>query len=145
MPFSAGSIIAAFRRSSSLRTKHLEALRPWLWSSLHESHHSSRLPAATLQQNLHPRTPAFVTSLGHLMGYDAGYYGYAWADAIAADMETVFKEAPNGFYNQAVGRRLRDEIYAPGGSRDVEESIRIFLGRERSIKPFLKKIGIKEN
>ncbi len=27
-------------------------------------------------------------------GYDAGYYGYAWADAIAADMATVFEKAP---------------------------------------------------
>ncbi|MFT5029228.1 MAG: thimet oligopeptidase, partial [Candidatus Binatia bacterium] len=92
-----------------------------------------------------PEGTTFVTYFGHLMGYDAGYYGYAWADAIAADMETVFKEAPYGFYDKAAGRRLRDEIYAPGGSRDVEESIRIFLGRERSIEPFLKKIGIEGN
>jgi thimet oligopeptidase len=92
-----------------------------------------------------PEGTTFVTYFGHLMGYDAGYYGYAWADAIAADMETVFEEAPDGFYDKAAGRRLRDEIYAPGGSRDVEESIRIFLGRERSIKPFLKKIGIEGN
>ena len=92
-----------------------------------------------------PEGTTFVTYFGHLMGYDAGYYGYAWADAIAADMETVFKEAPDGFYDKAAGRRLRDEIYAPGGSRDVEESIRIFLGRERSIEPFLKKIGIEGN
>lgn len=89
-----------------------------------------------------PEGTTFATYFGHLMGYDAGYYGYAWADAIAADMETVFKEAPGGFFDKTVGRRLRDEIYAPGGSRDVEDSIRIFLGRERSIKPFLKKIGI---
>jgi len=89
-----------------------------------------------------PEGTTFVTYFGHLMGYDAGYYGYAWADAIAADMETAFKNAPKGFYDRKVGRRLRDEIYAPGGSRDVEDSIRIFLGRERSIDPFLKKIGI---
>ena len=90
-----------------------------------------------------PEGTTFATYFGHLMGYDAGYYGYAWADAIAADMETVFDHAPDGFYDQKAGRKLRDEIYAPGGSRDVEESIRLFLGRERSIKPFLKKIGIE--
>lgn len=92
-----------------------------------------------------PEGTTFATYFGHLMGYDAGYYGYAWADAIAADMETVFDNAPDGFYDQEAGRRLRDEIYAPGGSRDVEESIRLFLGRQRSIKPFLKKIGIESN
>ena len=37
-----------------------------------------------------PPDTAFVAYFGHLMGYDAGYYGYAWADAIAADMATVF-------------------------------------------------------
>ena len=31
---------------------------------------------------------AFVAYFGHLMHYDAAYYGYAWADAIAADMAT---------------------------------------------------------
>src|SRR6266403_286374 len=35
----------------------------------------------------------FVSYFGHLNGYDAGYYGYAWADAIAADMATVFESA----------------------------------------------------
>ena len=80
---------------------------------------------------------------GHLTGYDAGYYGYAWADAIAADLATAFEKAPEGFMSPEIGRRLRDEIYAPGGSRDVEQSIRAFLGRDRSLTPFLKEIGIK--
>jgi len=81
--------------------------------------------------------------LGHFVGYDAGYYGYAWADAIAADMATVFEKAPDGYFDVRAGRRLRDEIYAVGNSRDASESIEKFLGRERSIEPFLKKIGAK--
>lgn len=83
-----------------------------------------------------------VAHLGHFVGYDAGYYGYAWADAIAADMATVFESAPDGYFDEKAGRRLRDEIYAVGNSRDVNESILKFLGRERSIEPFLKKIGV---
>ena len=86
---------------------------------------------------------AFVAYFGHLVGYDAGYYGYAWADAIAADMATAFENAPNGFLDKTVGMRLRKEIYAPGGSREIDESIRKFLGRERSIQPFLKTLGIE--
>jgi thimet oligopeptidase len=85
----------------------------------------------------------FVTYFGHLVGYDAGYYGYAWADAIAADMATVFQNAPDGFLDQTAGLRLRNEIYATGDSRDVSESIEKFLGRPRSLKPFLKKLGIE--
>ncbi len=84
----------------------------------------------------------FACYFGHLMGYDAGYYGYAWAEAIAADMATVFEKSPRGFYDTKAGRRLRDEIYAVGDSRDATESIEKFLGRKQSIEPFLKKVGI---
>lgn len=89
-----------------------------------------------------PPDTAFVAYFGHLMGYDAGYYGYAWADAIAADMATVFTLAPDGFFDVAAGHRLRKEIYEMGNSRDVEVSIEKFLGRKESIEPFLKKIGM---
>jgi thimet oligopeptidase len=84
----------------------------------------------------------FVSYFGHLNGYDAGYYGYAWADAIAADMATVFEKAKSGYLDKQAGLRLRHDIYEPGDSRDVAISIEKFLGREQSIEPFLKKIGI---
>jgi len=86
---------------------------------------------------------AFVAFWGHLVGYDAGYYGYAWADAIAADMATVFEKAANAFLDKSAGMKLRKEIYAPGGSREIDTSIRNFLGRDRSIQPFLKTLGIE--
>lgn len=86
---------------------------------------------------------AFVAYFGHLMGYDAGYYGYAWADAIAADMATVFEHAPKGYFDTTAGRRLRTEIYEPGNSRDVNVSIEKFLGRKPSLAPFLRKLGIE--
>jgi thimet oligopeptidase len=85
---------------------------------------------------------AFVAYFGHLMGYDAAYYGYAWADAIAADLATVFEQSPRGYFDAEAGRRLREEIYAPGDSRDVTISIERFLGRPQSIEPFLKSIGL---
>ena len=84
----------------------------------------------------------FVSYFGHLNGYDAGYYGYAWADAIAADMATVFEKAKDGYLDKQAGVKLRREIYEPGDSRDVNVSIEKFLGRKQSIQPFLKKIGI---
>ncbi len=91
-----------------------------------------------------PEDTTFATYFGHLMGYDAGYYGYAWADAIASDLATEFEESPGRFLDVETGMRLRNEVYAPGSSRPIEDSIRAFLGRERSIKPFLKEIGIDE-
>ena len=78
----------------------------------------------------------------HLTGYDAGYYGYAWAQAIAADLATVFEKSPHGYLDPKAGARLREEIYAPGDSRDVNLSIETFLGRHQSITPFLKTLGI---
>jgi thimet oligopeptidase len=86
----------------------------------------------------------FVSYFGHLNGYDAGYYGYAWADAIAADMATVFEKANYGYLDRQAGLKLRHEIYEPGDSREVNVSAEKFLGRKQSIQPFLKKIGVND-
>lgn len=119
-----------------------------LHTQIHDSNAAEALPLSNkvLSEVFLPTPPdtASVAYFGHLMGYDAGYYGYAWADAIAADMATVFEKSPNGYFDSAAGRRLRDEIYAPGDSRDVTVSIEKFLGRKRSLEPFLRKIGIEE-
>ncbi len=39
---------------------------------------------------------------------------------------------------------MRNEIYAVGDSRDINVSIEKFLGRPRSLEPFLKKIGVEK-
>ncbi len=117
-----------------------------LHTEIHDSNAQEALPLSNevLSRVFLPMVPntAFVAYFGHLMGYDAGYYGYAWADAIAADMATVFEHSPNGYFDRAAGHRLRVEIYEPGDSRDVNISIEKFLGRKRSLEPFLRKIGI---
>ncbi|HEX9048552.1 MAG TPA: M3 family metallopeptidase, partial [Verrucomicrobiae bacterium] len=92
-----------------------------------------------------PPDTAFVAYFGHIVGYGAGYYGYAWADAIAADMATVFENSPDGYFDKETGMRMRNEIYAVGDSRDVNISIEKFLGRPRSLQPFLKKIGVEKD
>jgi len=130
-----------YRRQISFGLTDLE-----LHTKIHDANAKESLPLAnkTLSDVFLPLAPdtAFVAYFGHLMGYDAGYYGYAWADAIAADMATVFEKAPNGYFDKEAGMRLRKEIYEPGDSRDVNVSIKKFLGRERSNEPFLKKLGI---
>ena len=117
-----------------------------LHTQIHDDNAKDALPMSNkaLSDVFLPLAPdtAFVAYFAHLMHYDAGYYGYAWADAIAADMATVFEQSPNGYFDEAAGQRLRKEIYEPGDSRDVNVSIEKFLGRPRSLDPFLKKIGI---
>jgi thimet oligopeptidase len=117
-----------------------------LHSEIQEKNAKQVLPMSNrvLSEVFFPMLPntAFIAYFGHLTEYDAGYYGYAWADAIAADMATVFEKAPDGYFDQEAGRRLRTEIYEPGDSRDVNVSIEKFLGRKRSLEPFLMRIGI---
>ncbi|HEY9153798.1 MAG TPA: M3 family metallopeptidase, partial [Opitutaceae bacterium] len=91
-----------------------------------------------------PDDTAFIAYFSHLCdGYDAGYYGYMWSLAIAQDMASIFRASPEGFLDEKVGRRLRDEIYAAGATRDVSESIEAFLGRKESLDPFLVFVGAK--
>jgi thimet oligopeptidase len=90
-----------------------------------------------------PPDTAFVAYFGHLASYDAGYYGYLWSKVMAIDMASEFKQAPGGFLDEKVGRRLRDEVYGVGDARDVSESVEKFLGRPRSMEPFLEYIGVK--
>jgi thimet oligopeptidase len=117
-----------------------------LHTQIHETNAKETLPLANkvLSEIFYPMPEgtAFPAYFGHIVGYDAGYYGYAWADAIAADMAMVFQNSPDGLFDEKMGRKLRDEIYAVGNSRDVNVSIEKFLGRPRSIEPFLKKIGV---
>ncbi len=99
----------------------------------------------TTRVSLAPPPDTFWAAyIGHLAGYDAGYYGYLWAKVMAIDMASAFKEAPDGFFDEKVGRRLRDEIYGVGHTRDVGESVEKFLGRPPSQQPFLDYVGIKK-
>jgi Zn-dependent oligopeptidase len=77
----------------------------------------------------------------HLFGgYDAGYYGYLWSKVYGDDMFGRF--SAEGVTNPEVGRAYRREILESGGSRDAEEMLRAFLGREPSNETFLRMIGI---
>jgi Zn-dependent oligopeptidase len=61
---------------------------------------------------------------------------------IAADMATVFEKSPDRYFDKNAGMRLRKEIYERGDTRDVNISIERFLGRQRSLEPLLRPIGI---
>ncbi len=81
-------------------------------------------------------------SFDHLMGgYDAGYYGYLWAEVIALDFFSEFQK--QGLFNPEIGMKFRKKILAAGGSYEEEDLVKSFLEREVSNEPFLKNIGLK--
>ena len=84
----------------------------------------------------------FAANFGHLMGgYDAGYYGYLWAEVFADDLFTRFKQ--EGVLNSEIGRKYREIILARGREQEPSELLHEFLGREPNNKAFLEKIGIQ--
>jgi thimet oligopeptidase len=84
----------------------------------------------------------FQASFGHLVGYQAGYYGYMWSLVYASDMFSRFKQ--QGLLNPEVGMDYRKKILAKGGTIDGLDLVRGFLGREPNLGSFLDHLGLKE-
>ena len=73
-------------------------------------------------------------SFGHLAGYTSGYYTYLWSLVIAKDMFSAFDR--DNLLDPRVSHRYRDEVLAPGGSRDAADLVAAFLGRPYSFEAF---------
>ncbi len=83
----------------------------------------------------------FQASFGHLVGYQAGYYGYMWSRVFAEDMFQRFQEL--GMLDPQAGRYYRDKILARGGTLDAADLVKDYLGREPRMEPFLKSLGLE--
>ena len=77
----------------------------------------------------------FQSSFGHLIGYDAGYYGYQWALSLSRDVLTRFKK--EGLQNPATAASWRTEVLSRGGGDDERAMIGRFLGREPNHAAYL--------
>lgn len=84
----------------------------------------------------------FQASFGHLMGYDAGYYGYLWSEVFAADMFTRFEAG--GLLSPQVGGAYRSWILERGNLVEAKELLKGFLGREPNSQAFFRKLHISE-
>jgi peptidyl-dipeptidase Dcp len=86
------------------------------------------------------RTPQFL----HVFagdGYSAGYYSYLWSDVLTADAAEAFQEAPGGFYDSEVAKKLRQSIFSVGNTVDPAEGYRAFRGRDPKIDALMRKRG----
>lgn len=90
----------------------------------------------------YPEGTFMLSGFGHLLGgYDAGYYGYLWAEVIGDDMFGRF--AREGVDSPVVGAEYRRAILEPNGTRDADQLVRDFLGRESSNEAFLRLRGMR--
>ena len=74
-------------------------------------------------------------------GYSAGYYGYMWADVLTSDAAEAFAEAPGGFYDEALARKLVDNLFAVRNAVDPAEAYRAFRGRDAKIGALMRDRG----
>lgn len=76
----------------------------------------------------------FQATFGHLMGYDAGYYGYQWALSLARDILTRFDA--EGYMNPKTAGDWRRLVLSQGAGEDEQALVRAFLGREPNVEAY---------
>ena len=80
----------------------------------------------------------FQSSFGHLVGYDASYYTYPFAQALAWDAFSRFEA--EGLLRGTTARAWRRAVLAKGGGAEELGMLRTFLGRapdDRAFRRFL--------
>ncbi len=74
-------------------------------------------------------------------GYSAGYYSYIWADVLTSDAAEAFAEAPGGFYDKDLAKRLVKRLFAVRNAVDPAEAYRAFRGRDAKIDALMRDRG----
>ena len=88
------------------------------------------------------RTPHFA----HVFsgdGYSAGYYSYMWSEVMDTDAFQAFEETGDAF-DGATAKRLLENIYSTGGSKDPAELYVAFRGKMPEIDALLEGRGLKD-
>jgi peptidyl-dipeptidase Dcp len=86
------------------------------------------------------RSPHF----GHIFSdenYAAGYYGYMWADVLTSDAAEAFAEAPGGFYDKELARKLVDNLFAVRNAVAPADAYRAFRGRDPKMEALMRDRG----
>lgn len=112
---------------------HATEEAPDLDAAIAETHAVTQIP--------HAGGTFMLGAFGHLMGgYEAGYYGYLWAEVIGDDMWGRF--ADEGITSPVVGAAYRRAILEPNGSLPGDELVAGFLGRQASVQNYLRMRGL---
>jgi oligopeptidase A len=89
-----------------------------------------------------PEWDRFENGFLHIFagGYSAGYYGYAWAEVLAADAFSRFEE--EGIWSQRAARDFRDQVLANGGAAELMDLYVAFRGRRPTPDALLRSAGL---
>ncbi|HIQ84699.1 MAG TPA: M3 family metallopeptidase [Candidatus Cryptobacteroides excrementigallinarum] len=80
-----------------------------------------------------------TTYFNHIFssGYEAGYYGYLWAEVLDKDAFSAFLNSPNGTWDLGLARKFREIFLERGGSEEPMELYKEFMGREPDSRAML--------
>ncbi len=123
----------------SLGMVSLELFGPTLTESLADTY--KRFAESNVKYLAYDTDTHRYCSFGHLTGgYGPKYYGYLWSLVLACDVfEQIEKE---GLLNPVAGKKYVDAILSCGGSKDANDMLRDYLGREPRFDAFYKKMGL---
>ena len=84
---------------------------------------------------------ALSPTFGHLFsgGYAAGYYGYKWAEVLAADGYSLFTE--NGIFDKATAAKFRALLQAGGTEHPMDLYVK-FRGHKPQTKALIDQMGL---
>ena len=84
---------------------------------------------------------ALSPTFGHLFsgGYAAGYYGYKWAEVLAADGYSLFEE--NGIFDKATATKFR-KLLQSGGTEHPMDLYVAFRGHKPQTKALIDQMGL---
>ena len=75
-------------------------------------------------------------------GYDAGYYGYLWAEVLDKDAFSIFED--HGVWDLDLAKQFKETFLEKGGSEEPMTLYKSFAGREPDSHAMLVKRGLVE-
>jgi peptidyl-dipeptidase Dcp len=74
-------------------------------------------------------------------GYATGYYGYKWAEVLAADAFSYFAE--KGIFNKGVANKFRHEVLEKGGHEHPMTLYKKFRGHKPKTQALIDQMNLK--
>ncbi len=75
-------------------------------------------------------------------GYNAGYYGYLWAEVLDKDAFSIFEASPKGVWDLELAKKFKETFLEKGGSEEPMVLYKSFTGREPDSSAMLRGRGL---